>query len=97
MSILVDESTDDRLISPTIAMDDHWIAWEVIHGNGGLQAALDLGWTHVAANIVDVDDATAKAIAKRINRYTFHSANNNDETHTSSVSASDAQLRLLHA
>jgi hypothetical protein len=30
--VLVDESTDDKLIAPTIAMDDHWIAWEVVHG-----------------------------------------------------------------
>jgi DNA modification methylase len=42
--------------------------WEVIHGNGRLQAALELGWTHVAANIVDVDDATAKAMAVVLNR-----------------------------
>jgi hypothetical protein len=40
----------------------------VIHGNGRLQAALELGWTHVAANIVDVDDATAKAMAIVLNR-----------------------------
>jgi hypothetical protein len=30
--IPVDQSTDDKLIAPTIAMDDHWIAWEVVHG-----------------------------------------------------------------
>lgn len=30
--VLLDQSTDDRLIAPTIAMDDHWIAWEVVHG-----------------------------------------------------------------
>ena len=30
--VMVDQSTDDRLIAPTIAMDDHWIAWEVVHG-----------------------------------------------------------------
>ncbi len=41
---------------------------EVIHGNGRLQAALELGWTHVAVNIVDVDDATAKAMAIVLNR-----------------------------
>ena len=30
--IEIDRSTDDRLISPTIAMNDRWIAWEVVHG-----------------------------------------------------------------
>jgi hypothetical protein len=30
--VLLDQSTDDRLISPTIAMNDQWIAWEVVHG-----------------------------------------------------------------
>lgn len=30
--ILLDQSSDDRLIAPTVAMDDHWIAWEVVHG-----------------------------------------------------------------
>ena len=30
--VLLDQSTDDRLIAPTIAMDDSWIAWEVVHG-----------------------------------------------------------------
>jgi hypothetical protein len=28
----MDRSADDRLISPTIAMNDRWIAWEVVHG-----------------------------------------------------------------
>jgi hypothetical protein len=31
--IEIDRSTDDRLISPTIAMNDRWIAWEVVHGS----------------------------------------------------------------
>jgi hypothetical protein len=30
--VLIDESTDDRLIAPTIAMNDQWLAWEVVHG-----------------------------------------------------------------
>jgi hypothetical protein len=30
--IELDRSSDDRLISPTIAMNDRWIAWEVVHG-----------------------------------------------------------------
>jgi hypothetical protein len=30
--VLLDQSTDDRLVAPTIAMDDEWIAWEVVHG-----------------------------------------------------------------
>jgi hypothetical protein len=30
--VLLDQSTDDRIISPTIAMNDRWIAWEVVHG-----------------------------------------------------------------
>ncbi len=30
--VLLDKSTDDRLPTPTIAMDDSWIAWEVVHG-----------------------------------------------------------------
>ena len=30
--MLVDQSTDDRLIAPTIAMNDEWLAWEVVHG-----------------------------------------------------------------
>lgn len=30
--ILIDQSTDDRLIAPTIAMNDRWLAWEVVHG-----------------------------------------------------------------
>lgn len=30
--VLLDQSTDDRLISPTIAMNERWIAWEVVHG-----------------------------------------------------------------
>src|SRR5206468_4752978 len=52
----------------TILVNRRKQLWEVIHGNGRLQAALDLGWTHVAANIVDVDDATAKAMAVVLNR-----------------------------
>ncbi|MEP7360296.1 MAG: hypothetical protein ABI744_01825 [Chloroflexota bacterium] len=30
--VLLDQSTDDRLPVPTIAMDDSWITWEVVHG-----------------------------------------------------------------
>lgn len=30
--LLVDQSTDDRQIAPTIAMNDRWLAWEVVHG-----------------------------------------------------------------
>jgi len=30
--LLLDQSTDDRLIAPTIAMNERWIAWEVVHG-----------------------------------------------------------------
>jgi hypothetical protein len=30
--VLIDQSTDDRLIAPTIAMNDRWLAWEVVHG-----------------------------------------------------------------
>jgi DNA modification methylase len=41
---------------------------EVIHGNGRLQSALELGWSHVAAHIIDVDEATAKAMAVVLNR-----------------------------
>jgi hypothetical protein len=52
----------------TILVNRRKQPWEVIHGNGRLQAALELGWTHVAANIVDVDDATAKAMAIVLNR-----------------------------
>lgn len=29
---LLDQSTDDSLAAPTIAMNDRWIAWEVVHG-----------------------------------------------------------------
>jgi DNA modification methylase len=52
----------------TILVNRRKQPWEVIHGNGRLQAALDLGWSYVAANIVDVDDATAKAMAIVLNR-----------------------------
>jgi ParB-like chromosome segregation protein Spo0J len=52
----------------TILVNRRKQPWEVIHGNGRLQAALELGWTHVAANIVAVDDATAKAMAIVLNR-----------------------------
>jgi ParB-like chromosome segregation protein Spo0J len=52
----------------TILVNRRTQPWEVIHGNGRLQAAMDLGWSHVAANIVDVDDATAKAMAIVLNR-----------------------------
>jgi DNA modification methylase len=52
----------------TILVNRRKQPWEVIHGNGRLQAALELGWTHVAANIVDVDDATAKAMSVVLNR-----------------------------
>ena len=31
--LLLDQSTDDRLIAPTIAMNERWIAWEVVHGS----------------------------------------------------------------
>jgi hypothetical protein len=51
----------------TILVDRCKKPWEVIHGNGRLQAALDLGWTTIAANIVDVDDATPKAMAVVLN------------------------------
>lgn len=30
--VLIDQSTHDRLIAPTVAMNDTWIAWEVVHG-----------------------------------------------------------------
>jgi hypothetical protein len=30
--ILLDQSTDDRLPSPTLAMNDRYICWEVVHG-----------------------------------------------------------------
>jgi DNA modification methylase len=40
----------------------------VIGGNGRLQAALALGWTHLAVCFVDVDEATANAIAIALNR-----------------------------
>ncbi len=52
----------------TILVNSRKKPWEVIHGNGRLQAALELGWTHVAANIIDVDDNTAKAMAIVLNR-----------------------------
>jgi DNA modification methylase len=52
----------------TILVNRRKQPWEVIHGNGRLQAALELGWNYVAANIVDVDDATAKAMAVVLNR-----------------------------
>lgn len=52
----------------TILVNRRKQPWEVIHGNGRLQAARELGWTHVAANIVDVDDATAKAMTVVLNR-----------------------------
>ncbi len=52
----------------TILVNRRKQPWEVIHGNGRLQAAMELAWTHVAANIVDVDDATAKAMAVVLNR-----------------------------
>jgi DNA modification methylase len=52
----------------TILVNRRKQPWEVIHGNGRLQAALDLGWTHVAANIIDVDNPTAKAMAVVLNR-----------------------------
>ena len=32
--VLLDQSISGDLIAPTIAMDDHWIAWEVVHGRG---------------------------------------------------------------
>jgi DNA modification methylase len=41
---------------------------EVVHGNGRLQAALELGWTHVAVHVIDVDEATARAMAVVLNR-----------------------------
>src|SRR5262245_28982840 len=47
----------------TILVNRRGQPWEVIHGNGRLQAALELGWSHVAAHIIDVDDGTAKAMA----------------------------------
>ena len=40
----------------------------VIAGNHGLLAARALGWTHVAAVMVDDDDTTAKAYARADNR-----------------------------
>src|SRR5260370_38652443 len=52
----------------TILVNRRKQPWEVIHGNGRLQAALELGWSHVAANIVDVDDTVAKAMAVVLNR-----------------------------
>jgi DNA modification methylase len=52
----------------TILVNRRKQPWEVIHGNGRLQAALDLDWTHVAANIIDVDDSVAKAMAIVLNR-----------------------------
>jgi DNA modification methylase len=52
----------------TILVNRRRQPWEVIHGNGRLQAALDLGWKYIAANIVDVDDATAKAMTIVLNR-----------------------------
>jgi DNA modification methylase len=52
----------------TILVNRRRQPWEVIHGNGRLQEALELGWTHVAAHIIDVDDATAKAMAVVLNR-----------------------------
>ncbi len=30
--VLLDQSTDDRLPSPTVAMNDRYICWEVVHG-----------------------------------------------------------------
>jgi len=30
--VLLDQSTDDRLPSPTLAMNDRYICWEVVHG-----------------------------------------------------------------
>src|SRR5690606_2502907 len=41
---------------------------EVIAGNHTLQAALYLGWTEIAAVVVDDDDATAKGFALADNR-----------------------------
>jgi hypothetical protein len=52
----------------TILVNRRRQPWEVIHGNGRLQDALELGWTHVAAHIIDVDEATAKAMAVVLNR-----------------------------
>jgi DNA modification methylase len=52
----------------TILVNRRKHPWEVVHGNGRLQAALELGWTHVAVNIVDIDDATAKAMTMVLNR-----------------------------
>jgi DNA modification methylase len=52
----------------TILVNRRKQPWAVIHGNGRLQGALDLGWKYVAANIVDVDDATANAMAIVLNR-----------------------------
>src|SRR5687768_13231923 len=31
--VLIDQASDDRLIAPTIAMNDAWIGWEVVHGS----------------------------------------------------------------
>jgi hypothetical protein len=31
--LLIDHSTDDRLIAPTIAINEDWLAWEVVHGS----------------------------------------------------------------
>jgi hypothetical protein len=31
--LLIDQSSDDRQIAPTVAMNDAWIAWEVVHGS----------------------------------------------------------------
>ena len=33
--VLIDQSTDDRLIAPTIAMNESWLAWEVVRGTFG--------------------------------------------------------------
>lgn len=40
----------------------------VIGGNGRLQAALSLGWSHVAVAFVDLSDARANALAVVLNR-----------------------------
>jgi DNA modification methylase len=42
--------------------------WEVVHGNGRLEAGLELGWEYMAATIIDVDEVTAKAMTMVLNR-----------------------------
>lgn len=52
-------------LQPVVVRRDKMI---VVAGNGRLQGAIELGWTKIAANIIDMDDVTAAGYALADNR-----------------------------